>query len=58
MKDLIKVIVELKTILYGDSDSKPAAETCAQLAIEFFREDNFRLLITCLPKLNFEVNAE
>ncbi|XP_042038190.1 putative MO25-like protein At5g47540 [Salvia splendens] len=58
MKDLNKVIGELKNILYGDSDSKPAVETCAQLAIEFFREDNFHLLITCLPKLNFETRKQ
>ncbi|KAL1567794.1 putative MO25-like protein isoform X2 [Salvia divinorum] len=58
MKDLIKVIRDLKNILYGDSDSKPVVETCAQLAIEFFREDNFRLLITCLPKLNFETRKQ
>ncbi|XP_047974038.1 putative MO25-like protein At5g47540 isoform X2 [Salvia hispanica] len=58
MKDLNKVIGELKNILYGDSDSKPVVETCAQLAIEFFREDNFRLLITCLPKLNFETRKQ
>ncbi|XP_057795027.1 putative MO25-like protein At5g47540 isoform X1 [Salvia miltiorrhiza] len=54
MMELSKVIRDLKHILYGDSDSKPVLEACAQLTQEFFREDTLRLLITCLPKLNFE----
>ncbi|KAH6795881.1 Mo25 family protein [Perilla frutescens var. hirtella] len=54
MVELSKLIRDLKHILYGDSDSKPVSETCAQLTQEFFREDTLRLLIICLPKLNFE----
>lgn len=46
---------EMKQVLYGDSESEPVAEACAQLTQEFFRENTLRLLITCLPKLNLEV---
>lgn len=46
---------ELKQVLYGDSESEPVAEACAQLTQEFFRENTLRLLIVCLPKLNLEV---
>lgn len=53
--ELSKLIRDLKHLLYGDSDSKPLSETCAHLTQEFFREDTFRFLIVCLPKLNFEV---
>lgn len=54
MMELSKLIRDLKHLLYGDSDSKPSSETCAHLTKEFFREDTLRLLIVCLPKLNFE----
>lgn len=55
MAELCKNIRELKSILYGNSDSEPVAEACAQLTQEFFRENTLRLLIVCLPKLNLEV---
>lgn len=43
---------------YGDNESEPAAEACAQLTQEFFSEDTFRLLVICLPKLDLEVSME
>lgn len=49
-------IRELKQILYGNEESEPVAEACAQVTQEFFTEDTMRLLILCLPKLNFEVS--
>lgn len=55
MAELSKLLRELKSTLYGNSESEPNAETCAQLTQEFFRENTFRLLIVCLPKLNLEV---
>lgn len=55
MMELSKLIRDLKQVLYGDSESEPVAESCAQLTQEFFRENTLRLLITCLPKLNLEV---
>lgn len=55
MSELFKNIRELKQILYGNSDSEPVAEACAQLTQEFFKEDTLRLFIKCLPKLNLEV---
>ena len=56
MAELNKLIWELKSILYGNNESEPAAEACAQLTQEFFKENTFRLLIICLPKLDLEVS--
>ncbi|KAL0310770.1 UNVERIFIED_CONTAM: putative MO25-like protein [Sesamum angustifolium] len=54
MTQVSKLIRELKQVLYGDSQSEPVSEACAQLTQEFFRENTLRLLILCLPKLNLE----
>ncbi|KAB2623757.1 MO25-like protein [Pyrus ussuriensis x Pyrus communis] len=43
---------KIRTVVYGDDDSEPNKDSCAQLTREFFREDTFRLLIVCLSKLN------
>ncbi|KAG6405291.1 hypothetical protein SASPL_132878 [Salvia splendens] len=51
-------IRELKSILYGIEESEPVAEACAQLTQEFFAGDTMRLLIRCLPKLNFETRKD
>lgn len=56
MAELSKLIRELKSTLYGNSDAEPVAEACMQLTQEFFRENTLRLLINFLPKLNLEVN--
>ena len=56
MLELSKNIREMKSILYGDSESEPVAEACAQLTQEFFNDNTLRLLIKCLPRLNLEVN--
>lgn len=58
MTELNSLIRELKLILYGDDDSEPSTEACAQLTLEFFREDTLRLLIIFLPKLNLEVSFQ
>ncbi|XP_015582359.2 putative MO25-like protein At5g47540 [Ricinus communis] len=58
MAELSKNIRELKSILYGDSESEPVSEACAQLTQEFFRENTLRLLIICLPKLNLETRKD
>lgn len=55
MSELCKNIRELKSILYGNSESEPVSEACAQLTQEFFKENTLRLLIKCVPKLNLEV---
>lgn len=55
MIELSKSIRELKIILYGNGESEPLAEACAQLTLEFFRENTLRLIINCLPNLNLEV---
>ncbi|EEF30376.1 Calcium-binding protein, putative [Ricinus communis] len=51
MSELSKSILEMRTVLFGNGQTEPSPEACAQLAQEFFREDTFRLLIICLPKL-------
>ncbi|KAA8523592.1 hypothetical protein F0562_010015 [Nyssa sinensis] len=58
MAELDELIRELKSTLYGNGESEPATEACAQLTQEFFREDTLRLLITCLPKLNLEARKD
>ena len=55
MVELGKNIREMKIILYGNSDSEPAPEACAQLTQEFFKGNVMRLLIMLLPKLELEV---
>ncbi|CAL9064651.1 unnamed protein product [Musa banksii] len=58
MAELCKNLRELKFILYGNSESEPIAEACAQLTQEFFRENTLRLLIICLPKFNLEARKD
>ncbi|KAL9237029.1 hypothetical protein vseg_011619 [Gypsophila vaccaria] len=58
MAELSKVIRELKCILYGNSETEPVAEACMQLTQEFFKENTFRLVIICLPKLNLEARKD
>ncbi|MED6157107.1 hypothetical protein PIB30_020263 [Stylosanthes scabra] len=58
MSELFRNLRELKSILYGDSESEPVAEACAQLTQEFFNEDTLRILIKCLPKLNLEARKD
>ncbi|CAI0432163.1 unnamed protein product [Linum tenue] len=52
MAELGKVLVEIRTILFGEGQSEPNAEACSQLTQEFFREDTLRILIVCIPKLD------
>ncbi|XP_010252674.1 PREDICTED: putative MO25-like protein At5g47540 isoform X1 [Nelumbo nucifera] len=58
MLELTKLMRELKSILYGNSESEPVAEACAQLTQEFFRDNTLRLIITCLSKLNLEARKD
>ncbi|KAL8237642.1 hypothetical protein R6Q59_018726 [Mikania micrantha] len=58
MTEMNSLLRELKLILYGDDESEPSDEACAQLTTEFFREDTLRLLIISLPKLNLEARKD
>ncbi|KAH9611872.1 hypothetical protein KSS87_019551 [Heliosperma pusillum] len=58
MAELSKVVRELKCILYGNSEAEPVAEACMQLTQEFFKENTFRLVVICLPKLNLEARKD
>ncbi|CAI9088294.1 OLC1v1022592C1 [Oldenlandia corymbosa var. corymbosa] len=49
---------ELKIILYGNGESEPTAEACAQLTQQFFKDNTLRLLIICLPQLNLEARKD
>ncbi|XP_042446052.1 putative MO25-like protein At5g47540 isoform X2 [Zingiber officinale] len=58
MTELSSSIREVKIVLYGNRDSEPTAEGCAQVTQEFFRENTLRLLIVCLPKLSLEARND
>uniref|UniRef100_A0A2P2MFH3 Calcium-binding protein n=2 Tax=Rhizophora mucronata TaxID=61149 RepID=A0A2P2MFH3_RHIMU len=58
MAELSRNIREIKSILYGNGESEPVSEACAQLTQEFFRENTLRLLIVCLPKFNLEARKD
>ncbi|KAL3683049.1 hypothetical protein R1sor_001071 [Riccia sorocarpa] len=58
LNDLDKSIRDMKNILYGSSETEPVPETCAQLTQEIFKDNTFRLLITCLPKLDLEARKD
>ncbi|KAL4383300.1 hypothetical protein GQ457_15G024500 [Hibiscus cannabinus] len=50
--ELDKLLLDIRTVLFGDGQTEPNAESCAQLTKEFFQKDTFRLLINCLPSLD------
>ena len=50
--ELRKVILEMRTVLYGDERSEPAEDACVKLTQEFFKEDTLRILIASLPNLD------
>ncbi|CAK9183604.1 unnamed protein product [Ilex paraguariensis] len=52
LSELAKLIMEMKTVLYGVDHSEPVSEACARLTQEFFKDDTFRLLVFCLTKLD------
>ena len=58
ISELNKTISQMRTILYGEADAEPNPDACSQLTQEFFKEDMFRLFVTCIPKLNSGVNNE
>ena len=52
VRELTRLIHEMKIVLYGDDMTEPATEPCAKLTQEFFKEDILRLLIFYLPHLD------
>ncbi|MFS7980048.1 putative peptidase M13, armadillo-like helical [Helianthus anomalus] len=50
--ELRKVILEMRTVLYGDERLEPAEEACVKLTQEFFKEDTCYMLIASLPHLD------
>ncbi|KAG8660024.1 hypothetical protein MANES_02G106400v8 [Manihot esculenta] len=52
ISELSKLILELRTVLFGNGQNEPSSDACAQLTQEFFKQDVFRLLIISLPKLD------
>lgn len=56
ISELSKLILELRTVLFGNGQNEPSSDACAQLTQEFFKQDVFRLLIISLPKLDLGVS--
>ena len=56
ISELNKTISQMRTVLYGNGGAEPNADACAQLTQEFFKENTFRLLVVCIPRLNSGVN--
>lgn len=56
MSELNKTISQMRTILYGSGEAEPSPDACAQLTLEFFKENTFRLFMACIPRLNSGVN--
>ncbi|XP_076917560.1 putative MO25-like protein At5g47540 [Bidens hawaiensis] len=52
VRELTRLIHEVKIVLYGDDMSEPHEDACAKLTQEFFKEDILRLLIAHLPNLD------
>ncbi|XVF31865.1 hypothetical protein REPUB_Repub17cG0031100 [Reevesia pubescens] len=52
ISELGKIILDIRTVLYGNGQVEPSADACSQLAKELFQKDTFRLLINCLPILD------
>lgn len=52
VRELTRLIHEMKIVLYGDDMSEPHVEASAKLTQEFFKEDILRLLIVYLPNLD------
>ncbi|KAK8339800.1 hypothetical protein V6Z12_A08G059000 [Gossypium hirsutum] len=50
--ELDKLLLDIRTVLFGDGQIEPNTEACAQVTKEFFQKDTFRLLINCLPSLD------
>ncbi|KAJ4842033.1 hypothetical protein Tsubulata_045941 [Turnera subulata] len=50
--ELGRLLLEMRTLLFGNGQVEPNADACAQLTQEFFKVDVFRLLIICMPKLD------
>lgn len=58
MSELSKLLLEMRTVLFGSDQSEPNADACEQLTREFFKEDTLRLLIASLPKLAMGVSSK
>ena len=56
ISELGKLLLDIRTVLYGDGQIEPSSDACAQLTKEFFQNDTFRLLINCLPCLDSGVS--
>lgn len=52
VRELTRLIHEMKIVLYGDDMSEPHEDACAKLTQEFFKEDILRHLIVYLPNLD------
>lgn len=56
-EDTSKSLTQIKTMLYGTTDSEPQDIVLAQLAHEFYNTNMLLLLIHNLHRIDFEVGA-
>ncbi|KAF9114051.1 mo25 protein, partial [Mortierella sp. AM989] len=56
--DISKILVAVKTMLYGDSENDPVPETVAQLAQEVYSNNLLQLLVDNIAKFEFEAKKD
>ncbi|KAG0310106.1 mo25 protein [Dissophora globulifera] len=57
-EDISKILVVIKTMLYGDSENDPVPETVAQLAQEVYSNNLLQLLVDNISKFEFEAKKD
>ncbi|KAF9960444.1 mo25 protein [Mortierella alpina] len=57
-EDVSKILVAIKTMLYGDSENDPAPETVAQLAGEVYSNNVLEILVNYIAKFEFEAKKD
>eukprot|EP00245_Coleochaete_scutata_P018210 TRINITY_DN9346_c0_g1_i2.p1 TRINITY_DN9346_c0_g1~~TRINITY_DN9346_c0_g1_i2.p1 ORF type:complete len:344 (-),score=76.82 TRINITY_DN9346_c0_g1_i2:525-1556(-) len=58
LEELSRSLREMKIILYGDSENEPTPEASTQLTAEVFKDNFFRVLVTQIPRLEFEARKD
>ena len=54
-EDLSRHILEIKEVLYGDTEKFPDTEAVQQITTEIFQTDFVGMLIEAVPHLEFDV---
>ena len=56
-EDLSRHILEIKEVLYGDTEKFPDTEAVQQITAEVFQTDFLSMLIEAVPHLEFDVST-